>query len=111
MAPKIRLLIPDPSVGLGYSYQTTFWLDFDIADHFGPEAIKETFENAFQYAKNNYMFVTELSLVMNWRCWGWFDKKNNELSELYRDLFYKIDNYCYDNLKGEELDYYFRTTD
>ena len=104
-------LIPDPSTGLCYEYQTTFWQDFDIADRFGIDAIKETFEDAFAYAKLSYIYLTELTLVLNWRTWGWYEKQNYELSKLYTDLFNKIDSYCCDNLKGEELDYFYRTTD
>lgn len=31
----------------GYEFKTTFWIDFTIADQFGLEAVKDTYERAF----------------------------------------------------------------
>ena len=95
----------------GYHPITTFYLDFSIADKFGLEAIKDTYKRAFEEWKNNFRFITELVMVLNWKCWEWYDSKNIEKSELYGNLYYELDEWCLDNLKGQELDYYISTTD
>ena len=44
----------------GYVPQTTFYEDFSIADQFGLDAIKDTFNRAFKHWKDNYVYLTEL---------------------------------------------------
>lgn len=94
----------------GYKPITTFYMDFSIADKFGVNGIKSTYENAFRSWKNNYKYITELAMVLNWKCWRWY-QVNDEFSRLYTDLYYKLDEWIFNNLKGEELDYYIQTTD
>jgi hypothetical protein len=93
-----------------YECQTTFWEDFSIADAFGVDAVKDTFNRAFAEWKDNYIYLTELVMVLNYKCWHYFGKKQ-ELSELYEKLFYDAEEYAYENLKDEELNYYYRITD
>ena len=95
----------------GYSPLTTFWEDFSIADAFGKDAIIDTYDRAFKEWKSNYKYITELCMILNWKCWEHHEKNRMELSELYSDLFYKLKDWCYDNLKGEELNYFFEVTD
>ena len=96
---------------IGYTQQTTFWMDFSIADKFGNSAIKDTYKRAFEAWKDDYIFLTELAMVMNRKCWYWYEKGNQTRSELYSDLYYQTRDYALDNLKGKELSYYIRTTD
>ena len=44
---------------------TTFYMDFTIADHFGIEAIKDTFNRAFEEWKTDYKYLTFLVLNLN----------------------------------------------
>ena len=94
----------------GYETKTTFWEDFTIADAFGISAIKDTFNRAFGEWKHNYEYVTELAMVMSWKSCGWYGK-DNQKSELYANYYHEVDNWCLDNLKGDELQYYIKTTD
>ena len=94
----------------GYETKTTFWKDFSIADAFGIPAIKDTFNRAFSEWKNNYEYVTELSMIMSLKSCAWYDK-DNQKSELYANYYHEVDNWCLDNLKGDELTYYIKTTD
>lgn len=94
----------------GYKPLTTFYTDFSIADKFGVNGIKSTYENAFRSWKNNYKYITELAMVLNWKCWRWY-QVNDEFSRLYTDLYYKLDEWIFNNLKGDELDYYIQITD
>ena len=93
----------------GYTQITTFFEDFSIADNFGVAAIRDTYNNAFNSWKDNYKYVTELCMVLNWKSWE--HAHNTKYCELYVKLFYKIKDWCCRNLKGDELSYFFRTID
>lgn len=93
----------------GYKQITTFFADFGIAEHFGRSAIKDTFNLAFAEWRSDYRYLTELVMVLNWKSWEHAD--NPSLSQLYADLFYKAREWALDNLEGEELRYFIRTTD
>ena len=95
----------------GYETFTTFWSDFSIADRFGVNAIKDTYTRAFNEWKHDYKYLTELVLVLNWKCWDFYDKRNDEYSALYSELYYKAADYASENLRGEEARYYFTITD
>lgn len=97
----------------GYKPITTFYEDFSIADNFGIDAIKDTYKRAFSFCKDDYdeyKSLTELAMVLNWKMWDHYNH-NNAYSDLYNDLWIKTDNYAMENLKGEDLRYYCRTTD
>ena len=93
-----------------YDIITTFGNDFDIADNFGADAIKDTFNRAFNEWKGNYKYLTELVLILNWKIRQYY-KKNDEFMELYSALWAEADGYATDNLEGEELEYFYQTTD
>lgn len=95
---------------IGYEEKTTFWSDFSIADAFGVNAIKDTFNRAFKEWKSDYIYLTELVMVLNHKIWQWYDT-NRIYGELYNDLWSKADEYALDNLKGDELSYFLHTTD
>ena len=94
----------------GYKPQTTFWQDFSIADKFGISAVKDTFNRAFKEWKSNYIYLTELVMVLNHKIWEHYER-NEPLARAYNDLWEKADNYACEHLKGEELSYFYRTTD
>lgn len=94
----------------GYTPITTFYTDFGIADKFGIDAVKDTFQRAFDEWKTNYKYLTELVMALNWKIWEHY-QKNDELSMLYNDLWMAADNYAVNNLTGEKLDYFYKTTD
>ena len=94
----------------GYEMQTTFFMDFRIAEEFGIDAVKDTFENAFKNWKTNYIYLTELAIVMSNNSIAHY-ATNKELSEVYTNLYYRVDQYCMDNLKNDALEFYLRTTD
>lgn len=94
----------------GYIPITTFWEDFSIADAFGVEAVKDTFNRAFEGWKADYKYLTELVLVLNHKIWQWYGK-NDELAMAYNKLWEKAGEYAYDNLKDEEFGYFWKWTD
>ena len=94
----------------GFQYKTTFFQDFSIAEKFGIGAIKDTYKRAFAEWKDNVEYITELSIVLNHKTWQYFEDRG-DLADVYSKLWMRLDNWCCNNLKGEDLDYYYRTTD
>ena len=94
-----------------YKFQTTFWSDFTIADHFGVDAIRDTYKRAFNEWKTDTVYVTELTMVLNWKIFEWWEKGDNEYAEVYDTLWRQTDEYCMKHLKGKDLDYYLKVTD
>lgn len=95
---------------LGYEEKTTFWMDFSIADAFGPDAVKDTYKRAFAEWKENYIYLTELVMVLNHKIWQWYGK-NDALARLYNELWERTDSYACENLNDNELVYFYNTTD
>ena len=95
---------------LGYKQITTFFTDFSIADNFGEKAIKDTYKKTFDQYKDQYKELTELVMVLNWKIWQWHNK-NKDYAKLYDELWTKADRYACNHLKGEELSYFYKTTD
>lgn len=94
----------------GYEPITTFWDDFSIADAFGVGAVKDTYKRAFNEWKTNYKYLTELVMVLNHKIWQHY-QKNETLATLYDTLWREADEWACDNLKGDELSYFYQTTD
>ena len=100
----------NPFAQIGYEPKTTFWQDFSIADSFGGAAIQDTFNRAFEEWKSDHIYLTELVLVLNWKIWQWYEK-DEAIAQLYNKLWEQADAYACDNLQGEELQYFYTTTD
>lgn len=94
----------------GYKPKTTFWLDFTIADNFGVDAVKDTYNRAFEEWKTDHVYLTELVMVLNWKIWQHYET-NEQLANVYNDLWETADAWARDNLNGEELAYFYNTTD
>lgn len=95
----------------GYKTFTTFWNDFTIADAFGIDAIKDTFNRAFKKWKDDYKYLTELVMVLNWKIWDYYEMHNDTYANVYNELWQKADEYAVNNLKGDEAAYFFKVTD
>lgn len=95
----------------GYTMTTTFFEDFSIADAFGASAIRDTFNRSFKHWKHDAVYLTELVIALNLKIWQWYEKGNKTYANLYNTLWEKADEYACENLKGEDLDFFYRTTD
>lgn len=96
---------------LDYECQTTFWNDFSIAERFGAEAVRDTYKRARAEWGRDRVYGTELSMVLNHKCWYWHGEQNEELSKLYAKLWEEYHEWVLDNWNGEDLGYYLRVVD
>lgn len=109
--------VPPMAQMIGYEMQTTFWTDFNIADRFGLDAIKDTYNRAFNEWKNNEVYATELVLVLNWKSWEHSGTQDgipiaDEIGSWYADKFYELRDWLLDNWKNDEWkSYLLRTID
>ena len=94
----------------GYKPITTFYQDFSIADNFGVGAIKDTYNMAFNEWKDNYKFLTELVMVLNWKIFEHYES-NEKIAKVYDSLWKEADEYAMENLKDQEAKYYYEITD
>ena len=95
----------------GYEPQTTFYEDFSIADAFGISAVKDTYKRGLETAESlGYIYLTEFVMALNWKIWEHY-KDNEPLARVYNDLWDKASKIAQTTLKGDELSYYYRTTD
>lgn len=92
-------------------WKTTFWMDFTIADAFGHDAVRDTFDRAFEEWRDDYVYLTELVIVLNWKIWQHYDNGNEQLSRLYDELWREADGFAFDTLKDDELVYFCKMTD
>lgn len=95
----------------GYKPLTTFYRDFSIADHFGAEAVRDTYRRGLETAKAlGYKELTEFVMVLNWKINEHFES-NKPLARVYNQLWFEADTFTAEYLQGEELTYFFRTID
>lgn len=69
-----------------YECNTTFWSDFGVAERFGTRAIGDTYKRARAEWEKDRIYGTELSIVVNHKCWYWYEEQNMKLSQLYAKL-------------------------
>ena len=95
----------------GYKPQTTYYMDLSIADAFGTDAIIDTYNNVMENIDVlGYVYLTEFVMALNWKIHEHYGN-NDVYATLYNELWMRADNYAVNTLKGEELTYFYRTTD
>ena len=95
----------------GYETKTTFYSDFTIADAFGVSAVIDTFDRSFESFGSNVVYMTEMSIVLNHKLWHHYHTGNEALLNVYDMLWKKLDEYCVNTFKGDDLSYFLRITD
>ena len=95
----------------GYEVQTTYYQDFTIADAYGVDAVKETFDTAFNEQKENTVYLTELVIVLNHKIFEHYHKNNTALMVTYDTLWKTADKYCMTALSDKDIEYYLQVTD
>lgn len=94
-----------------YTRKTTFFSDLSIAEWYGLESVKDTYNNVVKSWLNNVEYFTEFVMSVNHKAWEWSSRGYIELSQLYSDLYYKAHGLALDTFKGADLDYYLSVTD
>ncbi len=90
--------------------ETTFWMDFSIADRFGVAAVKDTYKRAFKEWKSNVKYLTELVMVLNHKIWQHYGR-DDRLARVYDELWKKADAYGSEHFKGTDAEFYFKVLD
>ena len=101
--------VPSMAIETGYEMKTTYWGDFRVCGY-DIDAIKDTYKRAKEFAKDDKIYGTELTMVLNWLCWFYYEK-NEKVARLYQDLWADLDGYICDHWKGDDLSYFYQTTD
>lgn len=71
-------------------------------------AIRDTFNRAFREWKEDYEYLTEL--VLNHKIWQYYETRP-DIASLYNTLWEEASQYAVENLKDDELSYYYDVTD
>lgn len=116
-----QTVVPPMSLMTGYEMKTTFWTDFNIADRFGLDAIKDTYNRAFNEWKDDKVYATELVMVLNWKSWEHSYEKNgipvaDEIGSWYAEKYYEakdklIEYWSKDKSREDWIGYLVRTID
>jgi hypothetical protein len=93
---------------LGYKTQTTYFMDFSIAERFGIAAIRDTYKRAL--LNRDYKMMTELTMVLNHKIWFTYEKQP-ELAKVYDELWRDCDSKCREWFNKDELAYFYTVTD
>ena len=80
-----------------------FMRDFLIADRFGINAIKDTFNRAHKEWQNNVDYYGSFIMTLNHLIWYHYEQNNQERAMLYDELWRKADDFAVNHFKGEEL--------
>lgn len=92
----------------GYKPHANFYVDFSMAEPFGISAIANVYNRLFSQYKNNTVYLTELSMAINWKIYEHYDKEK-QLTKFYQSIWEQIDGYCKENLQKPYIDYYNRS--
>ena len=92
---------------------TTFCRDFMMAEVYGVAAIRNTFNRAFAGWKSHYKYLTELAMTLYHRLFFWHAVagEDDERTKLYNELWQRADEWGYNNLKGNELNFFLAVLD
>lgn len=95
----------------GYQQKTYDWDDFTASEWLGEKCIKDMYYAIKKECENDYVLLTELALILNWKLWQHYENGNMHISKVYNDLWEKHCAWCQKNFKGDALSYYYTTTD
>lgn len=95
---------------MGHEPKTTFFGDLSIAEWYGPKDVQETFDRVKTEWGRNVEYWTEFVIALNWKIWQWYNN-NDTLATLYNTLWEQADQHARDTFTGDDLDYFYSTTD
>lgn len=96
-------------------FETTkqiLWYYFDTLNQ---NEIKDAAKQYYQELKDDIVAVAAFVTVLNHKCWYFYENHQQELSDLYSELYYKYNekawNWLEKNGTDEEKHWYFKTMD
>lgn len=103
----------------GYETKTTFYMDISIAECYGIEYIKKSYNDIIESWMDDYKFIAEFILVLNTKAWEWDARRSKGLNipegivGVYSDLFYDLKDKVFDHYKDNEeaTNYIFKLID
>ena len=95
----------------GYKPISTYYTDFGIAEIFGEDAVRDTYNRAVENWGTSIEWMTEIVMVLNWKIWEHYYRDNEKLGRLYDELWRKAESFVTKHFKGDDLAYFYRTTD
>lgn len=96
----------------GYKTISTFYGDLTIADCYGKDAIKDTFNNVVASWLGSYKMFTEFIMCLNYKIWAWYEK-DEDIARLYDYLWKQAEGFFFAKYEENEevMDYYYSVTD
>lgn len=95
----------------GFKFETNVREVFTEAETDDNVDIEELYRELFRRWHDDVKMIAELSMCMNRKLWEHYEKKNENLAELYNSLWMRVHDYALDYFTGEDGAYYFRITD
>lgn len=97
----------------GYERQTTFFSDLSIAEWYGLDGVRDTYNRVCKEWISDVKYFTEFVMALNWKCWEWHGRGYNELAQLYSELYSAAYELGYEKYKDddEKSSYFWRTLD
>ena len=93
-----------------YEPKTTFFSDLSIAECFGANGVKQTYNKVIRDWGDNIVYITEFTMCLNHKIWQ-LKEADVAMAILYDELWRKACDYVTSHFKGEDLSYYYRVTD
>ena len=98
-----------------------YWLLTCLADIDGAlksktdEILNKLAAEQYDLHKDDIVTVAALVTVLSHKCWFWHDQHDDNMSQIYSDLYYEYNNKAWDWLEkhgsDEERTWYFHTMD
>ena len=85
------------------NFTTTFKQDLLIAESFGTNAIKDTVRRSLKSFSKSPEYLASLSIELNSRLFDTYNKGQENLAIVYDEEWRKVNDFCFDNLKGDDL--------
>ena len=94
----------------GYECFTTFYGDLTIAEQYGPDGVRETYDRVNKEWRGNYKYYTEFVLALNHKIWEHY-KTNEPLARVYNELWDDACAWVDENFTGEAAEWFYNVTD
>lgn len=97
----------------GYKPISTYYTDFGIAEWFGKDSVRDTYDRAVENWFEDIKWATEIVMVLNWKIWEHYHRGNEEWAKFYNDLWDEAQCKVFEMYENDQeaISYYYRTTD